>query len=62
MAFHVNDAEFDAIFGRVKDGHLPFGGAPGTFDDGEINHWNGGRGVNFKSSDGYVLELMTVPL
>lgn len=60
-AFHVSDAEFDAIFGRVKDAHLPFGSAPGKFDDGEINHFSGGRGVYFKSPDGHILELMTVP-
>ena len=59
-AFHVSDAEFDAIFGRVKEARLPFGSAPGRFDDGEINHWSGGRGVYFRSPDGHILELMTV--
>jgi catechol 2,3-dioxygenase-like lactoylglutathione lyase family enzyme len=24
-AFHVNDAEFDAIFGRIKDAGVPYG-------------------------------------
>lgn len=59
-AFHVSDAEFDAIFGRVKAAGLPFGSGPGHFDDGKLNDWNGGRGVYFKSPDGHVLELMTV--
>ena len=59
-AFHVSDAEFDAIFGRVKEHDMPFGGAPGRFEDGKLNDWNGGRGVYFKSPDGHVLELMTV--
>lgn len=60
-AFHVGDAEFDAIFGRVKAAGLAFGSSPGHFEDGEINHWNGGRGVYFRSPDGHILELMTVP-
>lgn len=60
-AFLVGEAEFDEIFGRVRAAGLPFGSAPGRFDDGQINHWNGGRGVYFKSPDGHVLELMTAP-
>jgi len=60
-AFHVSDAEFDAIFGRVKEKGSAFGSAPGRLTDGQLNDWNGGRGVYFKSPDGHVLELMTVP-
>jgi catechol 2,3-dioxygenase-like lactoylglutathione lyase family enzyme len=60
-AFHVTDAEFDAIFGRVRERRIPFGSGPGHFEDGKLNDWNGGRGVYFKSPDGHVLELMTVP-
>jgi catechol 2,3-dioxygenase-like lactoylglutathione lyase family enzyme len=59
-AFHVSDAEFEAIFGRVKASGLKYGSAPGNFEDGKLNDWNGGRGVYFKSPDGHVLELMTV--
>jgi catechol 2,3-dioxygenase-like lactoylglutathione lyase family enzyme len=59
-AFLVSDAEFDAIFGRVRDSGIPFGSAPGKLTDGKLNDWNGGRGVYFKSPDGHVLELMTV--
>ncbi len=60
-AFHVSDDEFDAIFGRVRAAGLKFGSAPGRFEDGRLNDWNGGRGVYFRSPDGHVLELMTVP-
>ncbi len=60
-AFHVSDAELDAILGRVKQGGLAFGSAPWSLDDGKLNDWNTGRGVYFKSPDGHVLELMTVP-
>jgi catechol 2,3-dioxygenase-like lactoylglutathione lyase family enzyme len=59
-AFHVSDTEFGAIFDRVKREGVKFGSAPGSFEDGKLNNWNGGRGVYFKSPDGHVLELMTV--
>jgi catechol 2,3-dioxygenase-like lactoylglutathione lyase family enzyme len=60
-AFHVSDEEFDQIFKRVKDEGVAFGSAPGRLTDGQLNDWNGGRGVYFKSPDGHVLELMTAP-
>ena len=61
LAFHVGDAEFDAILGRIRNEGLAYGSAPWSLDDGTLNDWNGGRGVYFKSPDGHVLELMTVP-
>jgi catechol 2,3-dioxygenase-like lactoylglutathione lyase family enzyme len=60
-AFHVSDAEFDAIFRRVKEAGIVYGSAPWSLDDGKLNDWNGGRGVYFTNPDGHVLELMTVP-
>jgi catechol 2,3-dioxygenase-like lactoylglutathione lyase family enzyme len=60
-AFHVTDAEFDAIFTRVKDAGLVFGSTPWSLDDGRLNDWGGGRGFYFKDPDGHILELMTVP-
>jgi catechol 2,3-dioxygenase-like lactoylglutathione lyase family enzyme len=60
-AFHVSDAEFDAIFRRVRDAGLVYGSAPWTADDGKLNDWGGGRGVYFRTPDGHLLELMTVP-
>jgi catechol 2,3-dioxygenase-like lactoylglutathione lyase family enzyme len=60
-AFHVSDAEFDAILQRVKAAGLSFGSGPRSLDDGKLNDWNGGRGVYFKDPDGHILELMTVP-
>jgi hypothetical protein len=56
-AFHVNDAEFDVIFERIKKARLSYGSAPWSLGDGKLNDWNGGRGVYFKDSlgpdDGY---------
>jgi len=60
-AFHVSDAEFDTIFERVKKAGLSYGSAPWSLNDGQLNNWNGGRGVYFKDPNGHVLELMTVP-
>lgn len=60
-AFHVSDAEFDAILQRVKAAGLSFGSTPWSLEDGKLNDWNGGRGVYWKDPDGHVLELMTAP-
>jgi catechol 2,3-dioxygenase-like lactoylglutathione lyase family enzyme len=60
-AFHVTDAEFDAIFGRVREAGLAYGSTPWSAEDGRLNDWGGGRGVYFKTPDGHLLELMTVP-
>jgi catechol 2,3-dioxygenase-like lactoylglutathione lyase family enzyme len=60
-AFHVSDAEFDAIFGRVRQAGLTYGSAPWSAEDGKLNDWGGGKGVYFKTPDGHLLELMTVP-
>jgi catechol 2,3-dioxygenase-like lactoylglutathione lyase family enzyme len=60
-AFHVSDAEFDAILQRVKAAGLAFGSGPRSLDDGKLNDWNGGRGFYFEDPDGHVIELMTVP-
>jgi catechol 2,3-dioxygenase-like lactoylglutathione lyase family enzyme len=60
-AFHVSDTEFDAIFGRVQEAGLVYGSAPWSADDKKLNNWGGGRGVYFRTPDGHLLELMTVP-
>jgi catechol 2,3-dioxygenase-like lactoylglutathione lyase family enzyme len=60
-AFHVSDAEFDAIFARITNAGLVYGSAPWSAADGKLNDWGGGRGVYFTTPDGHLLELMTVP-
>jgi catechol 2,3-dioxygenase-like lactoylglutathione lyase family enzyme len=50
-AFHVSDAEFDGIFGRVREAKLPYGSSPWSLNDGKLNDWNGGRGVYFLYND-----------
>lgn len=58
-AFKVSEAEFDEIFERLKQQELVYGSGPRTPEDGEINHWNGGRGVYFRDPNGHLLELLT---
>ena len=58
-AFKVSEAEFDQIFGRMKDEGLVFGSGPFAPENMEINHWNGGRGVYFRDPNGHLLELLT---
>ena len=60
-AFHVSDAEFDAIFNRVKARELPYGSGPFSHTDGKLNNRRGGRGFYFEDPNGHLLEVMTVP-
>ena len=58
-AFKVSEEEFDQIFGRIEARGLVYGSGPMTPEDGDINHWNGGRGVYFRDPNGHLLELLT---
>jgi catechol 2,3-dioxygenase-like lactoylglutathione lyase family enzyme len=59
-AFHVSDAEFDAIFAKVQEKRLAFGSGPFSHTDGRINKRRGGRGFYFEDPNGHLLEVMTV--
>ena len=58
-AFRISEAEFDAIFARVKDAGIAYGSGPRSRADMEINRRNGGRGFYFEDPNGHVLEVMT---
>ena len=60
-AFLVDEAAFDAAFGRIQDQDLQFWADPGRRQPGVINHRDGGRGVYFEDPDGHVLEILTRP-
>lgn len=60
-AFHISDAEFEAIFGRVKTKGLAYGSGPYNPTDRQIYTRRGGRGFYFKDPNGHLLEVMTVP-
>lgn len=58
-AFHVSDAEFDAILQRVRGAGIAYGSDPWHADNGQLNDWNSGRGFYFRDLDGHLLELLT---
>jgi catechol 2,3-dioxygenase-like lactoylglutathione lyase family enzyme len=60
-AFHVSEAEFEAIFGRVQAKGLPYGSGPFNHTDGQLYTRRGGRGFYFEDPYGHLLEVMTVP-
>jgi catechol 2,3-dioxygenase-like lactoylglutathione lyase family enzyme len=60
-AFHVGEAEFEAIFSRVKGRGISYGSEPDEPANGQINTRRGGRGFYFEDPYGHLLEVMTVP-
>lgn len=60
-AFLVTEAEFDAIFQRIKDRGLTYWADPSRRKDGQINTWDGGRGVYWDDPNGHLLEIITRP-
>jgi len=58
-AFHVSDAEFDAIFGRIKEAGLAYGSQPWSLGDMKVHTANGGRTVYFFDLVNHVLEIRT---
>ena len=60
-AFLVDDREFDAIFGRVRERGLAYWADPVQSRQNEINHHDGGRGFYFEEPDGHLLEVITRP-
>jgi catechol 2,3-dioxygenase-like lactoylglutathione lyase family enzyme len=60
-AFLVSEAEFDEIFGRIRERQLPYWADPYQTQRDEINHWDDGRGVYFEDPCGHLLEILTRP-
>ena len=60
-AFLISEAEFDEIFGRIRERGLPYWADPGRTRPNRINHGDGGRGVYFQDPDGHLLEIITRP-
>jgi catechol 2,3-dioxygenase-like lactoylglutathione lyase family enzyme len=58
-AFHVSEAEFDAIFGRVKARGLAFGSDPHDPENRQVREFNGGRIVYFRELNDHLLEIRT---
>jgi len=59
-AFLVSDADFDAIFGRIRGRGQDHWADPGLRTPG-VNRNDGGRGTYFCDPDGHLLEIITRP-
>jgi hypothetical protein len=57
----VGEAEFDEIFGRIKERELPYFADPFHHEPDAINTNDGGRGLYWDDPNGHVLEIITVP-
>ncbi len=62
-AFLASDAEFDAAFGRIREGGIAFFADPACRQADQIyrREGDGGRGVYFRDPDGHLLEILTQP-
>lgn len=60
-AFLVTELEFDEIFARIRKRGLTYWADPAQNKQGEINQWDGGRGVYWEDPNGHLLEIITRP-
>ena len=60
-AFLISEADFDAVFARIREQGLQYWADPRCARPGEINHNDDGRGVYFPDPDGHFLEVITRP-
>jgi len=60
-AFLVTELEFDEIFGRIRKRGLDYWADPSRKQRGQINEWDGGRGVYWNDPSGHLLEIITRP-
>jgi hypothetical protein len=60
-AFRVSEAEFDAIFGRIKEAGLAYGSHPWSLGNMKVDESGGGRTVYFFDLANHVMEIRTRP-
>ncbi len=60
-AFLIDEADFDAVIGRIREQGLEYWADPMGRRSGEINQNDGGRGVYFLDPDGHYMEVITRP-
>ena len=60
-AFLVSEAEFDAIFARIRARGLEYWADPRHAQPGQINRHDGGRGLYWNDPSGHYLEIITRP-
>ena len=61
FAFRVEEAEFEAVFGRILERALPYWADPRRSRPGEIAARGLGRGFYFEDPSGHFLEVLTRP-
>ena len=60
-AFLVTEADFDQVFGRIRERGLEYWADPAKRRPGEHNTNDGGRGVYWEDPNGHFLEIITRP-
>ena len=61
FAFLAGEAEFDAIFTRIKIRAVNYWADPFHKKPSETNNWDDGRGLYFDDPNGHLLEIITRP-
>jgi hypothetical protein len=57
--FHVSEAQFDAILGRLVAKGIPYRSTPMGPVDMQIRQQGGGRSVYWSEPDGHAWEILT---
>jgi hypothetical protein len=60
FCFRVDDAEFDAILGRIQAAKIPYRSTVRGPVDHEVDTQFGGRGIYWNEPDGHQWEMLTV--
>lgn len=60
LCFHVGDAEFDAILGRLQAAGIKYRSSPHGEVDLKINTRLGGKNLYWGDADGHLWEILTV--
>ena len=58
--FHVDDGDFDAIFGRIEARGIAYRSRPRGETDMTINTRLGGRNLYWQDDDGHLWEILTI--
>src|SRR5882724_6966124 len=59
-AFAVNEQEFEAAFGRIREAGITYYADPGCTRAGETYHGKAGnRGTYFRDPNGHLMEILT---
>jgi catechol 2,3-dioxygenase-like lactoylglutathione lyase family enzyme len=60
-AFLASEAEFDAVYARIRSTGVTYYAGPHHWRPGQISHLRGGRSVYFEDPDGHHIEIITRP-